>query len=507
MRTAALRRVHAMLHVCATTAVAFACSSDFPDEPDRAVTLEAIDWPTELHVTDTVTVEVRLQFRDSPQAITGLRLRWISSNESVLRVVPLTPLDSGSRGDTLVAQTRAELIGKLGGVDTVRVVVEPGSGFEPAEITHVIPVNQKWTAVSAGAKHTCGITVDSVAYCWGEGINGRLGAGPNSSTKPTAVLALGAYRFVAVSAGDESTCGIIREHVAFCWGSNTDGRLGIGDATETARFIPTAVSGPAFNAIDVGRVACSLGETGAAFCWGTNIEKELGRAAGQSPALPICADGLSPGCSLVPLQLLVGPPTSYRQITVGGHHVCGLSETPESMLAFCWGTGSSGALGSASSSPTPVPVAGSFHFLAIAAGGDHTCGIATTGVTYCWGLNTSGQLGSSTSGNVATPSLITPGSFASITAGGQHTCALTSAGEALCWGLGSSGQLGTDSTIQRTPRAVSTGLVFTMLSAGESHTCGVAFDGSLYCWGAGTNGQLGTNDFLNRNRPTRVAEP
>ena len=498
-----------MLHVCATTAVAFACSSDFTDASDRAVTLEAIGLPPELHVTDVDTIEIRVRFRDSPQEITGLRVRWQSSNEDVLRVVPLQPDSEGTREDSLIAERRAVVTGRASGSGMVHVAVDAGNGFEPADSTYVIPVKLKWRAVTAGLAHTCGITVDSVAYCWGEGLNGKLGAGPNSSLKPTPIVALGAYKFVAMSAGDEGTCGIIREHVAFCWGSDTEGRLGIGDATETPRFIPTAVSGPAFSAIDVGRVACSLGQTGVASCWGTNVEKQLGHAAAQPPALTICADGLSQGCSLVPLELsrLAGTPTSYRQITVGAHHVCGLSEQPQSQLAFCWGTGSSGALGSVTSSPTPVPVAGSFLFLSIAAGGDHTCGIATTGDTYCWGLNASGQLGDSTSGNLATPSLITRGSFVSITAGGQHTCALTSAGEAWCWGLGSAGQLGTDSTIQRAPRSVSTGLRFSTLSAGESHTCGVTSEGSLYCWGAGTSGQLGTNDFVNRARPTRVAEP
>src|SRR5713226_1787126 len=121
MMTAARRRAHALLHVCAATAVAVACSSDFPNEPDGAVTLEAVAWPTELHVTDVATIEIHVRFRDSPQEITGLRIRWQSSNDNVLRVVPAQPAGTG-REDTLVAQRRAVVTGRSGGFDTVRVV-------------------------------------------------------------------------------------------------------------------------------------------------------------------------------------------------------------------------------------------------------------------------------------------------------------------------------------------------------------------------------------------------
>jgi alpha-tubulin suppressor-like RCC1 family protein len=42
---------------------------------------------------------------------------------------------------------------------------------------------------------------------------------------------------------------------------------------------------------------------------------------------------------------------------------------------------------------SPVIVAGGLGFLAVSAGGNHTCGVTTAGV-YCWGSNSMGQLGS-----------------------------------------------------------------------------------------------------------------
>ncbi len=510
MMTAARRRAHALLHVCAATAVAVACSSDFPNEPDRAVTLEAVAWPTELHVTDVATIEIHVRFRDSPQEITGLRIRWQSSNDNVLRVVPVTPQNGGSRQDTLLAQRRAELIGLSRGVDTLRVVVDSGSGFEPTQLTSVIPVTQKWLAVSAGRAHTCGISVDSLVYCWGEGLNGKLGTGENSSLKPAAALAEGAFKFIDVSAGDESTCGVIREHVAFCWGSNSGGRLGNGDALEQSRFIPTVVNNPLFTSIDVGRTACGLANNRAAYCWGSDVDLQLGLLISQPH--DTCRDNNPNGCSRTPIPVTQRPgaPTTYRRIAVGGHHVCGLSQTPDSLLAFCWGLGPSGALGDSSvtASDTAVPVSGGLKFLVLVAGGDHSCGIATSGSTYCWGANAIGQLGHGLTGNAPTPALITLGAFDSLTAGSQHTCALSSQGEASCWGRGAEGQLGNSATgAQSTPVVVSDSHHFKTLSAGAFHTCGVTADGSLFCWGRGSEGQLGTGNVANVSTPTRVVEP
>jgi len=506
-------RTFALLCLYAAAIVVVACSSDFPNEPDSPVTLETVDWPSELHVTDVDTIEIRLRFRDSPQEITGLRLRWQSSNDDVLRVVQLQAPEGGSREDTLVAQRRAVVTARSSGPDTVHVIVDAGGGFEPAESTYVIRVTQKWVAVSAGRAHTCGLTVDSLAYCWGEGSAGKLGSGrPLASTVPVLVLGLGDLRFIAVSAGQESSCGIIREGAAFCWGSNDEGRLGNGDPFERSQFIPAAVSGPAFKALDVGRVVCGVADGFTAQCWGGNADGQLGHFGGQPPPLDQCLNNNPKGCSRTPRRVSPNDttPVFYESVTVGGHHSCGISQAPDTRLAFCWGTGPFGALGSATTtaSATPIRVAGGLQFVAISGGGDHTCGITTASATYCWGLNADGELGNGTTSDSRTPAATAAGVFSSVTAGGRHSCALTAIGEAFCWGLGSSGQLGNGSAdLKLLPVKVSGGLRFEGLSSGELHTCGVVSGGSLYCWGEGAGGRLGTGDEQKRLTPTRVAEP
>ena len=502
MARAGIRRVVAACAACAITS----CTGEFTSTAESALTIEAIGWPTEMHRGDVDTVEVRLRLRDSVREITGLRLQWLSNNDEILHVAPLEPDTGGRLEDTLVMQLRAEVTARAPGPAAVSVVVEPGGGFDAADSTFQLPVTVKWIAVSAGKSHTCAIASDSLLYCWGQGDHGQLGNGRVGSSTPVPVL--GDFRFIIVSAGDESSCGIVREPLAYCWGSNTEGRLGNGDPSERNQFLPTLVTGPPFRRLDVGRVACGLGQDSVASCWGGNPDGQLGFNPLTVPGLPTCSGNVL--CSLVPIRVDTSGirPNSYSSISIGGHHVCGVTAKPQSGLAFCWGVGTQGALGNASqtTSQTPIAVTSTQTFTVIGAGGDHTCALNSSKLAYCWGADS--QLGNGTALGSMVPVSVNAGTFDSLTAGGQHTCALDSIGKVYCWGRGSSGQLGNGSSAWRSaPFPVSSTLRFKAVSAGELHTCAVAMGGSLYCWGAGAGGRLGTGSVANQLGPTRVSEP
>src|SRR5947207_7472129 len=130
--------LHPLLALAVTVAGALACSTDFPNQPDSALTLQPVAWPSELHVSDVDTIEIQVRLRDSPQTVTGLRVQWLSSNDEVLRVVQLRAPEGGSREDTLVAQRRAEVTARAGGGDTVHIAVSAAGCFEPAESTFIV---------------------------------------------------------------------------------------------------------------------------------------------------------------------------------------------------------------------------------------------------------------------------------------------------------------------------------------------------------------------------------
>src|SRR5262245_66044726 len=75
--------------------------------------------------------------------------------------------------------------------------------------------------------HACGVTTDDRAYCWGSDTWGQLGAGDAAggahdcfgdacSTRPVAVA--GNLRWKHLRAGDRFTCGVTTDNVAYCWG-------------------------------------------------------------------------------------------------------------------------------------------------------------------------------------------------------------------------------------------------------------------------------------------------
>src|SRR3954454_13399858 len=54
--------------------------------------------------------------------------------------------------------------------------------------------------VSAGESHTCGVTTDNRAYCWGSNLGGQLGDGTTTDRLTPAPVA-GGFRFHQISAG------------------------------------------------------------------------------------------------------------------------------------------------------------------------------------------------------------------------------------------------------------------------------------------------------------------
>ena len=156
-------------------------------------------------------------------------------------------------------------------------------------------------------------------------------------------------------------------------------------------------------------------------------------------------------------------------------------------------------------------VVGGVRFVALAAGGQHTCGLTARGRAWCWGGNRAGQLGigaPDTLAHTAPAPVAGEMVFAALSAGFSHTCGVTPSGEAWCWGHNDYGRLGQGTTTNAgTPQPVAGGLLFHAVSAGLRHTCGVTTAGVALCWGLNATGALGTGTLENSLVPVRVAGP
>ncbi|HUG28078.1 MAG TPA: hypothetical protein VMK53_07240 [Gemmatimonadales bacterium] len=369
-----------------------------------------------------------------------------------------------------------------------------------------------YASVSMGSRHTCAVSADNVLYCWGFNGDGQLGLGESAQgsgpvyalPQPSSVT--GALTFKEVSSGAFHTCAWTLSFNPYCWGKNVDGRVGDGGNDQVDA--PEAVAGVHdFKQISAGAThSCGVSLADRLFCWGYGLDGQLGvgSPAPESESEPT-------------IEILGGIENRWRQVSSGGLHTCGITN---SGATYCWGVNLAGQLGDGTGvdqRDTPALVAGGNVFVRVASGGDHTCALEANGTAWCWGDNIYGQLGNGGGAGSNVPVAVGGGlSFESIEAGLQHTCGVVgtptlpgaqpAGGAVFCWGRNSAGQIGDGSQTHRaTPTAVAGGLAFRQVSAGDLGSCGITLNSLAYCWGDNQYGQLGDGTQIRRLTPAKVA--
>lgn len=343
-----------------------------------------------------------------------------------------------------------------------------------------------------------------------------------------------------LAAGDKHTCVILETGALKCWGSNGSGQLGAGELPLPAyRFEPLDVVGLDSGVVMVaagGSHTCAVVDTGALKCWGSNSSGQLGIVDDQeSFKVPVDADALGAmvasvtaggdhSCALLESGAVkcwgsnssgqvgsgdqggderspVAVPGlgAVRQLVAGGAHTCALLQ---SGAVKCWGSNHFGAIGDGrqkDSRASPSGVSGLERgVLAIASGWEHTCALLEGGQLMCWGLNLDGQLGNGKSGwqeqqDTPVPVHNLGAEVEAVAAGGAQTCALLNTGVVKCWGL----LVSESGDYARTPDPMTvSGLGFTVssLASGGDHTCALHSSGRVFCWGENAEGQLGSGD-------------
>jgi alpha-tubulin suppressor-like RCC1 family protein len=260
------------------------------------------------------------------------------------------------------------------------------TAWVPSPVFWPVETGIPFASITAGNNHTCALTDDGRAFCWGGNNFGQLGSGALGSFQPTPTEVPG-LRFAALDASGGYTCGIATDGVTYCWGANNVGQL--GDGSLTNRSAPTPVAGShAFVSIaSQSNSTCALTTDGEAFCWGSNLFGQLGISPSANPRVP------NPVVTAL----------RFSSIAPGSSHTCAVATSGE---AYCWGQGTQGQLGTGnltSLTAPDVPVQSSAAFESVSAGSQHSCGITTTGDVQCWGRNNVGQLGNGLQVNQSTP--------------------------------------------------------------------------------------------------------
>lgn len=205
--------------------------------------------------------------------------------------------------------------------------------------------------VSAGGNTTCAVA-DQTIKCWGSNSAGQLGMSSKGVTgtlaSPANIDATYSTNFTEatdVAVGDNFACGILRGY-PYCWGDNTNGRLGHTSSASTQYRVQQVVS-PLINkniiSISAGKDSACAVANGSAYCWGNNNYGQLGNnttTSNQTPQAVTATSGV----------LGTNYPT---KLSVGNGFVC----TVANGRIACWGNNASKQLGLPSAGATSlVPI-------------------------------------------------------------------------------------------------------------------------------------------------------
>lgn len=273
----------------------------------------------------------------------------------------------------------------------VTVISQENGRVTNRDRTHARRDSPGLLAVTRGTEHGCGLGSDGRAYCWGSNRLGQLGddgeATPRSSGTVSVAVAT-AQTFVGISAGANHTCALTRDGEAYCWGLNLTGELGQAlVANECSGFpcsrrpvrVDTSIR---FDTLSAGfGHTCGLSD-GTAFCWGRNDRGQLGTSRADDRC-----DGVA--CNIAPVRV-VGI-ERFMSISAGGDHTCGIADG----IAYCWGSNQYGQLGvdaGISSSTRPLRLSTTEPVISVEARGIQTCAVTASGKRPCWGLRPPGDL-------------------------------------------------------------------------------------------------------------------
>jgi len=271
-----------------------------------------------------------------------------------------------------------------------------GSNVDSLTPVQVSGLTSGVVAITGGYYHTCALTDKGAVKCWGSNSSGQLGNGNTNNRNVPANVSGMSSGVASIAGGRWHTCALTDDGAAFCWGDNANGQLGNDDApTDSTTPVPVSNMTSGVKSIAGGYAhTCGVTAGGAARCWGLNALSQLGDGSTDDSAIPVQVTGLISGV----VAVSTGANFSCA-LTTGGRVKCwGSSGGSNGQLGD----------GTTSSSPTPVQVTGlTSGIVSIASLYWHSCAVTGMGEARCWGDNFFGQIGDTTTTDARSPADVT----------------------------------------------------------------------------------------------------
>jgi hypothetical protein len=331
--------------------------------------------------------------------------------------------------------------------------------------------------------HGCAIVTGDKLKCWGQATFGAIGSGqgedlgdgPGEMGNALPFVDLGAGRTVKqVASAVWTTCAVLDDDTAKCWGWNGNGWLGQGDKND--RGDQPGEMGDSLPPIDFGAGkkvvtiavdnshACALLNDATVKCWGQAADGNLGNgkpgSIGDQPG--------EMGDQLPPLDFGAG--RTVKQLAVGARHACVILDDDK---VKCWGGNEYGQLGLGDTThrgDQPGEMGDALPYVdlgtgrtavQIAASYFHSCAILDDESLKCWGHGAFGATGQGDAqhrgdapgemGDALPPIDLGTGRRAiKAVPGALYSCALLDNHKVKCWGVGGEqGALGYEDTEHR----------------------------------------------------------
>lgn len=346
-----------------------------------------------------------------------------------------TSISAGTGFTLAIANDGETYAWGVGGYGQLGIGDEPGNQNTPVRV--LTPDGVRFIEVSAGDAHSLAIGDDGKTYAWGSGASGRLGNNTSSGNQyvPVEVQVAGDTRLVQISAGGQHSLAIGEDGYIYSWGTRGYGQLGnegAGDQLTAQRVSFSILDGATL--ISAGHEhSVAVAGDGKTYAWGAGTRGRLG-------------NGISEAHNHVPAEVRVPEGMKVISLAAGRLHTLAIGSGGDT---YAWGAATAGQLGNNSTTdryePVRVQAPNGVTFTAIAAGYQHSLATGSDGNAYAWGLGSSGELGTGTTSTRYVPSVVSSPegvTFTSTTSSDLHSVAIGDNGQTYAWGAGTTGQLG-----------------------------------------------------------------
>lgn len=244
-----------------------------------------------------------------------------------------------------------------------------------------VDTDTKFVQLAGGDTTTCAIDTTGKAWCWGSDADGQLGDGNDDGADATSPVSVAsAAKFTDLSLGSTHACGVADDSILWCWGSDADGQLGDGDDGQGVEYAPIPIPGQYAHVAAQSRSTCAIAVSGTSWCWGSNGAGQLG--IGNN--LPATAYSPAEVTGDQTFTAVRGGPGNICALTAGGQAWC-WGDNSRGQI----GIGGTSPL----TQNSPAAVLGTHTFTHMSLGISFVCALDNAGKAWCWGWDINGTLG------------------------------------------------------------------------------------------------------------------